>query len=169
MKRINSKVFGFSFFLSSRAKVDSLEQAAREHGGATKNYMTGELYSNIVGSDFIEVKTGRDLNTISLFIPDTISINQQASKEEVKRVISHVVQKIYRKYEEVPTIENGLGSWFSDELQEVVFDNLIITSVHIEDLTEDDINFFIQLAKYIKKEMKQEAVSININSALALI
>lgn len=106
---------------------------------------------------------------IHLFIPDTYNINEVAGKEKLKKVISTVIQKIYKKYEMVPTLEKGLGSWYSEELQQVVYDNLIIASVHLEDVSEDDIKFFIKLARFIKKEMRQEAVSITINEALALI
>lgn len=169
MCKINSKMFYFSFFLSGRVEVNDLTQAAKKHGGATYNAETKEMYSNVAGNEFIELKKERELNTLSIFIPDTVDVNQHASKEHVKKVVSTVFQRIMKKYGDIPTVEHGLGSWYSNELHQVIFDNLIITSVHIEDVTESDVKFFISLAKYIKKEMRQEAVSININDALALV
>ncbi len=167
--KIDSRKFNFSFFLSNKVKVNNLEEAAKKNGGATLNFETGELYSNIPGNEFIELKKDRELNTISLFIPDTYNINESAGKEKLKKIVSTVIQKVYKRYESVPTMEKGLGSWYSEELQQVVYDNLIIASVHIEDVSEEDIKFFIKLAGFIKKEMRQEAVSITINEALALI
>jgi len=170
MKNINSKVFNFSFFLSNKVKVNNLEQAAKEHGGATHNLDTDEKYSNVEGNEFIKVyQNEMNVNTISLFIPDTVNVNGQASKEQIKKVFSYVVQKIFKKYQTEPRFENALGTWYSDELQTVVYDNIILVNTFLEDVTEADINFFVSLAKYIKKEMRQEAVSLNINSALALI
>jgi len=40
MKKIDSKKFNFSFFLSNKVKVNNLEEAAKQHGGATLNFDT---------------------------------------------------------------------------------------------------------------------------------
>jgi len=167
--KINSKKFNFSYFLSDRKPVQNLDQAAREYGGATLNLDTGEQYSNIPGDEFIRLRPGRELNTLSVFVPDTYTVNQAADKELIKKVVSTVVQRIHKKYDFIAFPEKGLGSWWSEDKQEVVFDNLQIVNVYLENVTESDIEFFIGLAKYIKKEMKQEAVSIAINDALALV
>ena len=167
--KLNSNKFNFSFFLSDRVKVNNLSEAAKKYGGATYNKDTGEMYSNIEGSEYIELKQGRELNTLSLFIPSTVDVDKAANTEELKRVISSMVQRIHRKYEEVPTIEKGIGTWYSDDLQQVVYDNLYIMSVHREEVTEHDIRFFISLARHIKREMRQENVTLTINTALALI
>ena len=167
--KINSKIFGFQFFLSGKKAVSSLEEAAKEHGGATMNLVTDELYSNVEGNEYIEIKTGKELNTLSIFIPDTCNVNEAADQNKLKFVVSTVLSRILKRYGEIPTIEKGLGSWFSDDLQQVVYDNLIIASVHPSKVFEDDIKFFINLAGFIKKEMSQEAVSINVNDALCLV
>ena len=163
MLKINSNQFNFSFFLSNRKKVESLEAGAIDHGGATYNKSTKELYSNIPGNDFIELNGN---NKISLFVPDTINIDQKVNPLKYAQYINN---KILDKYNDINEIEYGLGSWYSDDLQKVVYDNLTIVSVNLATVTKKDIQFFIKLANWIKKEMSQEAVTITINDSLCLV
>jgi hypothetical protein len=169
--KFDSRKFGFKFFLSNKTKIDSMEEAAKHYGGATHNIDTGEMFSNIPGSEFIEIIVG-ELNTLSVYIPDTISINQAINPEEHKAVVYEVVHRVYKQYGSkglTPMYEKGLGSWYSEELQQVVYDNIIIASDHLEEVTKADIKFFISLAKLIKRKMNQEAVTITINTAMAMI
>lgn len=166
--KLNTSKYGFSFFLSGRVPVTDLEQAAKQYGGATWNHDTDEMYSNVPGNQFIGLRPGKELNTLSVFIPSTDNVYQAADREKIKKTVSTIVQRVYRRYEAVPTIEKGLGTWEADS-GEIVYDNLVITSVHLEDVSEADIKFFVSLGKYIKKEMRQEAISLGINDALALV
>lgn len=166
--KINTSKFGFTFFLSGKKAVSNLEEAAKQYGGATLNLDTSEMYSNVPGSESIQLRKAHELNTLSVFIPSTDGTYEQADREKVKKVVSSVIQKIYRKYEAVPTIEKGLGSWQADD-GGIAYDNLIIASVHLENVSDADIRFFVSLGRFIKKEMTQEAVSLGINDALALV
>jgi transcription termination factor NusB len=167
--KFDSTKFNFKFFLSNKIKINNLDEAAKLHGGATKNIDTGEMFSNVPGHEFIEIKSG-SLNTLSVYIPDTMNIDQNMSKEKHQEMLYEIVHRIYKKYGAItPTFEKGLGSWYSDELQKVVYDNIIIASIELEDVKQTDIKFFISLARFIKKEMKQEAVTIGINTAIAMI
>lgn len=167
--KISSKIFNFQFFLSGKKPVENLEEAAKQYGGATMNLQTNELYSNVPGDEYIRVKCGKQKNTLSVFIPSTDNVNQGADPEKILKVLGKVYSKIFKRYGEIPTIEKGLGTWYSEDLQQVVYDNLVIVSVHPDIIGEDDIRFFIKLATFIKKEMAQEAVSITINEALCLV
>jgi hypothetical protein len=169
--KIDSSKFNFKFFLSDKIKVTDLDSAARQHGGATHNIDDNEMFSNVPGSEFIDIKKG-ELNTLSVYIPDTMSINRAINKEAHQEIVYQIVHKIYDKYGSkgiTPYYEKGLGSWYSEELQKVVYDNIIIASVHLESVTQADIKFFCSLARYIKRAMKQEAVTVTINTALGLI
>lgn len=163
MKKINSNQFNFSFFLSNKKPVKSLESGAMENGGATYNKSTKELYSNIAGSDFIELSND---NKLSIFIPDTINVDEKINPLKYAYYITDQIQK---KYNHINEIEYGLGSWYSDDLQKVVYDNLTIVSINLKKVTKEDINYFIKLANWIKKEMAQEAVTITINESLCLV
>jgi hypothetical protein len=166
--KLNTSKYGFSFFLSSKVMVDNLEQAAKKYGGATHNYDTDEMFSNVHGGEFIQIHKNKRLNTLSVFIPSTDGTYAEADREKIKHVISTIISRVYKRYESVPTIERGLGSWQASD-GGIAYDQLSIASVHIEDVTEADIKFFVRLAQYIKRELHQESVTLTINDALALV
>lgn len=167
--KIDSKKFNFKFFLSDKVKITNLDDAAKQYGGATKNTDTGEMFSNVPGSEFIKLKQ-KEVNTFSVYIPDTMSIDKQISKDMHQEMLYEIVHRIYKKYGAItPAFERGLGSWYSEELEKVVYDNIIIATVELEYVTQADIKFFISLARFIKKQMKQEAVTIGINTAIAMV
>ncbi len=160
---INSKKFNFQFFLSNNKKVASLEEGARLYGGATK--FDDGIYSNTEGNEFIAINENK--NNISLFIPSTVNVNRQVNN-------SNYVNYCYNKIESLYSSNNIMyydtkGSWFSDDLQKVVIENITIITLELNTITEADIYNFIQLANWIKKEMSQEGVSIAINTALAIV
>ena len=160
---INSKKFNFNFFLSNRKKVDSLQAGAIENGGATK--FDDAIYSNIEGNNFIELKNN---NEISIFIPSTMDINNKIDNQ-------YYIKKSINYLERYYNIANNLkyyktsGSWFSDNLNKVIIEDITIVTLQLIELNETDINIFIALANIIKNEMNQEAVSITINESLAII
>jgi hypothetical protein len=167
MQKINSKLFPFSFFLSDKKEVENMEESAKMYGGCTKNLYTDEMYSNVANSEYIKVN--ENMNTISLFIPDTINVSEKANKTLIGKIIQYCANRIQNKYQDIPMVENALGTWYSTDKQEVVIDNIILLSTHIDKLTIIDITYFVSLAKYIKQEMKQEGVSISVNDSLCIV
>lgn len=165
--RINSKQFNFSFFLSNKKPVQSLEESAIKYGGATHNLFTDEMYSNIPGNDFIEIDPVR--NIISLFLPDTVNVSEKADRKLLEKVGMYLKDKIVNRYNDLPLAEKAIRSWYSEDLQRVIYDNIILLNLPLDNLTITDINFFIRLAQYIKKEMSQEGVSIAFNNSLAIV
>lgn len=162
MIKINSSKFNFQFFLSSNKKVASLKQGALLHGGATK-YQNG-TYSNIQGNSDIIIND--EHNTLSIFIPSTLNVNKQTNNS---KYVDYSIEYIKENY----GIENiafykTKGSWLSEN-NKVVYDDITIISFECLTLTESDIQAMINLANYIKYQMSQEGVSININSSLAII
>ena len=160
---INSKKFNFSFFLSDSKKVTSLEEGAIKYGGATQ--FDDGVYSNYSKSEYIKIN--KNMNNISLFVPSTISINKRINN-------SYYVNYCYNKIKSLYTNNNiryydTKGSWYSEDLQEVVIEDIAIITLELDTITESDIYNFIHLANWIKKEMQQEGVSIAINTALAIV
>ena len=160
---INSKKFNFSFFLSDSKKVVSLEEGARLHGGATQ--FDDGIYSNYSKSEYIKINKNK--NSISLFVPSTIDVNKHINN-------SYYVNYCYNKIDSLYSNNNKKyydtrGSWYSEDLQKVVMEDITIITLELNTITEADIYNFIQLANWIKKEMQQEGVSIAINAALAIV
>lgn len=165
-KRIRYDYFPqITFFLSDRVQVDDVEKAAIEHGGATKNLITGYAWSNIAKTDYITANNRH--NTLSLFIPSTVDIDQ-ADNNKQEQVIKYISQVLRKKYSDIK-YEQAIGTWYSNDLQKVVCEDITIVSINRPDLSIPSINEFLRLAEYIKREMSQEAVSVQINDSLALV
>ncbi len=164
MLKINSKKFNFNFFLSGNKKVDNLENGAKKYGGATK--FDSGIYSNVEGSQYIELKEAD--NEISIFIPSTIDTN---IKVDNKYYINYSINYLERFYDIADNLKyyKTMGSWYSDDNKEVVIEDITIVTLKLDQLTETDIQIFIDLATWIKREMNQEGVSIAINTALAIV
>ncbi len=160
---INSKQFNFSFFLSDRKKVNSLEAGAKKYGGSTR-YNNG-IYSNIPGSDYIKVNDKH--NTLSIFIPSTMDIDKKTDNSDI---ISYSVNYLKKYYDNNDVIYyNTNGSWYSDDKQATIIEDITIISIDLVTVTDKDIDIFKTLALYIKQAMNQEGVSISINTALAIV
>ena len=163
MLKINSKKFNFSFFLSDRKKVNSLEEGARLYGGATQ--FDDGVYSNYPKNEYIKINENK--NSISLFIPSTVNIDKHINN-------NYYVNYCYNKIKSLYSNNNiryydTKGSWWSNDKNDIVKEDITIITVDAETITENDIYNFIQLANWIKKEMSQEGVSIAINTALAIV
>jgi len=162
MLKIDSKKFNFSFFLSDKKKVNSLEEGARLYGGATQ--FDDGIYSNYPKSEYIKINKN---NNISLFVPSTINIDKHVNNTYYVNYCYNKIKSLYGnnniKYYDTK------GSWFSEDLQKVITEDITIITLELNIITEADIYNFIQLANWIKKEMQQEGVSIAINTALAIV
>lgn len=158
---INSSLFPFSFFLSNRIKVKSLQAGAKKHGGATQ--FEDAIYSNIAGNNNIKINNNN--NTISIFIPSTIDISQKMDNGEFVQYSENYLMRFFGN----TYTYNSQGSWYSDELKQVIIEDITIIQVALNKVTEQDINIFVSLAKHIKQEMSQEGVSIAINNSLAIV
>lgn len=164
--RINAKEFNFSLFLSDKKEVENLEEAANQYGGSTENHWTGEKYSNFQKSDYIEVNPNK--NSIGIMIPSTVNIFQKASQNLIQNVLLKVSGKINQRYHETANVEHCEGYWISSQ-NELVQEDIIQLTVFPEKVNKSDINFFVELAKYVKDTMKQESVVFNVNNSLCLI
>lgn len=160
---INSKQFGFNFFLSNRTKVTSLQEGAKKYGGATK-YNNG-IFANIEGSEYIKVNDNN--NTLSVFVPSTMEIDTVTDNRKIIEYSINYLKKYYNNANIIYYATNG--SWYSDDRQSTIIEDITTISIDMVTVTEKDINIFKQLALYIKETMQQEGVSISINAALAIV
>lgn len=161
--KINSKLFDqISFFLSGITKVENLNVGAVQFGGATA--LHDGIYSNIQKDNFITINKSN--NQLSVFIPSTISADKQVNN-------SYFIKKYYdiieANYNGTITALKTNGSWYSEDMNKVIIENITILSLNIKNVTQKDITFFLELGKQVKREMSQEAVSVTINTCLALV
>lgn len=159
---LNSKMFNFKFFLGGREIVDSLKIGAVKNGGATK--FKNNIYSNIESDDFIKVS---DKNTISIFVPSTININD---KIDNKGYVEMVITTLLKRYDlNNLSFYDTEGSWYDEINNDVVIEKITIVTLDINCISIADIQYFINIAESIKNSMNQQAVSISINDSLAIV
>lgn len=163
MTKININKFKeVFFFLAGKREVESLESGSRKFGGATK--FNNGIFSNFETDNYININ--KDNNTLSLFIPSTVNADTKINNKEM---VKKFYNRIENKYNNTITIFDTKGSWFSEDMNKVIIENITILTLNTNKITENDIKFFINLGLQVKKEMRQEAVSVVVNGALCLV
>ena len=161
---LNSKLFNqISFFLSNRTLVESLETGSKLYGGATK--IENTIYSNIEGDNNLIVN--KNQNTVSLFIPSTVSADSEINNSEYVEKYSNYIQNHFTNAD--IEIHNTKGAWYSDDMQKTIIEDITIIEVVTNELSQSDINYMLNLGLSVKNEMSQEAVSICVNDSLCLV
>lgn len=153
----------FNFYMSDIQEVQSLENGALEHGGATKT--ASGIYSNIENSDMIQVYEGH--NEVAIYIPSTLDTDQATDSTEYIEKYLYSIQAHYPSQAVAMTATQG--SWYSDKTNEVVIEDITILSMNLEDITQIDLDNMQVIAEQVKRDMSQDAVSITFNGSLALV
>ncbi|MFG3611434.1 hypothetical protein [Rummeliibacillus stabekisii] len=97
-------------------------------------------------------------NKISVYIPST---------EENRAMVNRTLFLLSELFGGA-TVIDGQGSWISDS-NELVIEKLNIVYSYTDTLEDDRLFKVIDFAKEIKQEMKQEAISVEINDSLYII
>lgn len=126
--------------------------------GATK--FNNQWVTNYQESDTIEVK---DNNELSIYVPGTIDVDK--INENIDKIIEEVKSKIKEATKDYKTN----GAWRTEE-GTIVFEEITILSIDVnKESFENKLNEFIIIAEEMKKELKQEGISIGINNGLMII
>lgn len=152
-------IFKGSFILSSRRIVESLEIGAMKYGGATQ--VNNFIFSNIDNGLPIEIQ---ELNTYGIIVPTTINVNEVIDNTEY-------LQYVERKLNIIEDIETytGSGSWYSEDLKEVIIENNNIVTF-ITDMDPSVVLQYMRLvALNLKDMMSQEGISILVNDGLVIV
>jgi hypothetical protein len=160
--KINSNLFNFNFFLSGKKQVDSLEEGAKKYGGATR--FKDAIYSNYEKDEYIKVN---DINnTISILIPSTVDVNNNINNKKYVIKYNSIIKNQYNNSNTI--YYKTKGSWYSEDLDTVIIEDITVITINLKKVTIKDILFFKALALQVKRDMKQEGVSIIINDALCI-
>lgn len=163
MININSKTLSLQYFLGGKTKVNDLISSAKRFGGATQ--YDDAIYSNYETDELIKINN--DVNSISIFVPSTINVNQPIDN---RPYVTEVIKRLKAKYNYSNLkFYNTKGSWHDQDTDTVVIENITIVTMELSELTLEDINYCISIANYLKETMVQQAISININDSLCLV
>lgn len=160
----NNKFNQITFFLSGNVEVKDLRTGAIVHGGATE--FNGVPYSNVEGSSYFTVNEAEE-NVIRILVPTTVNVDQQINNKSFVDKYLSMVRNSYN-FKDIKTY-NTVGSWYSEELQKVVYDYSTVIEISMKKIDENIINYFLNLGLKIKSDMTQEAVSVFINKSLAIV
>ena len=153
------KLFGENtFYLANRVEVKSLEDGAVQYGGAT--LIDGKIYSNIEESEELNLNMK---NTVGILVPSTMDININIDNKKYVEEVEAVLKdfgKTINKFD-------SKGSWYSDTEGVVVEENTIVTFE--SNGNPFDMQLLKYLAKKLKYDMKQEAITIILNDGIAIV
>lgn len=159
-KNVISEILGDNYNLEKRIIVNSLKDGAEKYGGATE--IDDIVYSNFKEGNNFYIEDNKD-NIVGLIVPGTININQSVDNT---KYINEVINEL--KKHGIKNINNKkiVGAWISEDGECIIENNNLIT--FNTDCNIEDIKLLQNLAKYIKKVMNQEGVSIIVNDSLSI-
>ena len=159
MKYNVKKLFGENvFYLANRIQVESLEDGAVQYGGAT--LIDGKIYSNIEESEELKLNMK---NTVGILVPTTININTKINNKKYVEEVENTIKDFGKNISKF----DSKGSWYSDTEGVVVENNTIVTFE--SNGNPFDMQLLKYLAKKLKTDMKQEAITIILNDGIAII
>lgn len=152
-------IFRDSFILNSRTTVESLEAGARLYGGATQ--LGFFIHSNIDTGYPIELGA---MNTYGIIVPTTINVNEVINNREYLEYVDRKLNIIADT-----DIFTGAGSWYSEELNEVIIEknNIVIMETDMEPSVV--LQYLRLVALNLKDMMTQEGISIIVNNGLVIV
>ena len=153
------KLFGENtFYLANRIQVESLEDGAVQYGGAT--LIDGKIYSNINESEELNLNMK---NIVGILVPSTIEVNTKIDNKKYVEEVENTIKdfgKTINKFD-------SKGSWYSDTEGVVVEENTIVTFE--SNGNPFDMQLLKYLAKKLKYDMKQEAITIILNDGIEIV
>lgn len=159
---VNHKQFErVNFFLGGRKEVASLEEGAKIYGGATQ--VGTKVYSNIEKGE--EITLYNDKNEVAIYVPSTINVNEVVDNKEMVAIVRGMLEANFGE----TRIEDTKGSWFSEDNNEVVVEDITIVKAYTNQLTTSQINLLTFIGEFVKERMTQEGVSVTINDSLMIV
>ena len=104
-------------------------------------------------------------HSVEIYVPSTVNVNESVDSSNYVNVVASGLSQINGG----ATIKSAEGCWYSDALKTVVRESITIIESSCAALDAGNVARFFELAKWIKSEMSQEAVSIKIDGELFLV
>lgn len=102
---------------------------------------------------------------VKIYVPSTMDVNNAIDStffvNEIKKFLSNLFGGC--------TAYNGSGAWYSDDLKSVVNEQVTIIQAFTSDLNNEQIDNVITACTWLKQEMKQECISMEVNGKLYFV
>ena len=104
---------------------------------------------------------------VKIYVPSTTEVNKEGTN--LQKYFVNKGLSLFSGYFGGSTAHRAVGAWNSDKLGLVTEKITILESYCSPESLENNIESVLNFAREIKSEMKQEAVSLEINSKLYLV
>ena len=102
---------------------------------------------------------------VSVYVPSTVNVNEQTDNtQQVKRVITELASMFGGA-----TASKAVGGWVSANGETIIEDVTIVYAFCTEKQLQDNFHKVLAICETLKTEMKQEAISLEVNGQLAFI
>lgn len=102
---------------------------------------------------------------ISIYVPSTLEVNKVVSN---KKYVEKVLIELSTLFGGA-TSQNASGSWYSNDLDCLVIEDITIVYSFSDNLDNEKIDTVLGLCEWLKMEMSQECISLEINGKLYFI
>lgn len=102
-------------------------------------------------------------DSVKIYVPSTIG-NRKATKKEIEKYTQAIEKELCSLFGGSTRIENCFGNWINEKNNELISEPNNIIYSFCEKLTNKDIDKVIQLCLWLKEEMKQYCIMLEVNS-----
>ncbi|WP_242490877.1 DUF3574 domain-containing protein [Priestia endophytica] len=103
-------------------------------------------------------------NVVKIYVPSTYNIDEPVDN---KKYVDQSLEKFSNMFGGATSID-GTGAWIGDN-KKLVKEKVTIVYSFAEKLDKDKINKVVEYAKYLKNDMKQSSVSLEVNGKMYFI
>lgn len=105
-------------------------------------------------------------NKVSIYVPSTIDVDTTIDNS---KYVNDITEKFCLMFGGA-TSQNACGSWYSEDLNKVVTENVTIVYSNCSDeQLENNINEVEKIAKKLCEDMRQECISLEVNGVLHFV
>lgn len=106
-------------------------------------------------------------NKVAIYVPSTIDVYKSIDNTQYVNEVAKELCLLFGG----ATSQNAVGSWYSNELNKLVTENVTIVYSFIsdDDYTEENLTKVVSIAKKLCKDMSQECISLEVNNNLNFI
>ena len=103
-------------------------------------------------------------NRIVVYVPSTVNVNVMIDNGKYVRYVMEELSKLFGG----ATAYDALGSWLSDDVG-LVTENVKLVYSFTDELDNQKLEKVVELCEWIKREMSQECVSLEVNGQLYFV
>lgn len=102
---------------------------------------------------------------VAIYVPSTVNVNETVSNEKQVMEITKRLSVLFGG----ATASDAVGGWMANDGQTVIEKIKIVYSYCTSEQLKDNIDTILEICENLKKEMSQEAITLEINGQVKFI